>query len=153
MLQRKNITIFYHLSYKGSPRMLEWVVYPFSSRSSWPRDQTMVSWFAGGFFTNWAIREAYIYIFFSFKKFALCLVFETCCFKYIVSFLVVYRGRTKSISYIICSPQMLEGSYDFIVFSSQYIPTNVVLTYFFEYSFLVVCSMLVWKLQGILFYT
>ena len=35
---------------------------------------------------------------------------------------------------------MLEGSYDFIVFSSQYIRTNVVLTYFFEYSFLVVCS-------------
>ena len=56
----------------------------FCSRSSWPKDQTMVSCFAGGFFTNWAIREAYIYIYFFFflsKKIALCLVFETCCFK------------------------------------------------------------------------
>ena len=25
---------------KGSPRILEWVAYPFSSRSSWPRNQT-----------------------------------------------------------------------------------------------------------------
>ena len=28
--------ILYQLSYKGSPRTLEWVVYPFSSWSSWP---------------------------------------------------------------------------------------------------------------------
>ena len=27
----------------GSPRILEWVAYPFSSRSSWPRNQTRVS--------------------------------------------------------------------------------------------------------------
>ena len=33
---------------------------------------------------------------------------------------------------------MLEDSYDFLVFSSQYIHTKVVLTYFFEYSFSVV---------------
>ena len=39
-------------------RILEWVAYPFSSRSSWPRNQTGVSCIAGGFFTNWAIREA-----------------------------------------------------------------------------------------------
>ena len=29
----------YQLSHKGSPRILEWVTYPFSSRSSWPRNQ------------------------------------------------------------------------------------------------------------------
>ena len=29
--------ILYQLSYKGSPRILEWVAYPFFSRSSWPR--------------------------------------------------------------------------------------------------------------------
>ena len=40
----------------GSP--LEWVAYPFSSVSSWPRNQTGVSCIAGRFFTNWAIREA-----------------------------------------------------------------------------------------------
>ena len=48
----------YQLSHKGSPRILKWVAYPFSSRSSWPRNQTGVSCTAGGFFTNWAIREA-----------------------------------------------------------------------------------------------
>ena len=50
--------ILYQLSHKGSPRTLEWVAYPFSSRSSWLRNQTGVSCIAGGFFTNWAIREA-----------------------------------------------------------------------------------------------
>ena len=43
---------------QGGPRMLEYVAYPFSSRSSWPRNQTRVSWIAGRFFTSWAIREA-----------------------------------------------------------------------------------------------
>ena len=50
--------ILYPLSHKGSPRIMEWVAYPFSSRSSRPRDQTRVSCIAGGFFTNWTIREA-----------------------------------------------------------------------------------------------
>ena len=50
--------ILYQLSHKGSPRILEWVAYPFPSGSSQPRDQTGVSYIAGGFFTNWAIREA-----------------------------------------------------------------------------------------------
>ena len=50
----------YQLSHKGSPRILEWVAYPFSNSSSWPRHQTRVSWIAGGFFTNWVIREAYL---------------------------------------------------------------------------------------------
>ena len=50
--------ILYQLSQKGSLRILKWVAYPFSSRSSRPRDQTRVSCLAGGFFTNWAIREA-----------------------------------------------------------------------------------------------
>ena len=35
-------------------RMLEWVAYPFSSRSSQPRNQTQVSCIAGGSFTSWA---------------------------------------------------------------------------------------------------
>ena len=50
--------IFYQLSHKGSPRIWEWVAYPFSSRSSQPRNQTGISCIAGGFFTNWAMREA-----------------------------------------------------------------------------------------------
>ena len=53
--------ILYQLSQKESPRILEWVAYPFSSRFSWPRNQTGVSCIAGRFFTNWAIREAPIW--------------------------------------------------------------------------------------------
>ena len=49
--------ILYQLSHKRTPRILEWVAYPFSSRSSQPRNRTGVSCIAGGFFTNWAIRE------------------------------------------------------------------------------------------------
>ena len=44
--------ILYNLSHKGSPRILEWVAYPFSSRSSRPRNPTGVSCIAGGFFTK-----------------------------------------------------------------------------------------------------
>ena len=47
--------ILYQLSHKRSPRILEWVAYPFSNGSSWPRDQTRAFCIAGGFFTNWAI--------------------------------------------------------------------------------------------------
>ena len=49
--------IIYQLSHKGSPRILEWVAYPFSSRSSWPRNQTGFSCIADGILTNWATRE------------------------------------------------------------------------------------------------
>ena len=52
--------ILYQLSHKGSPRILEWVTYPFSNESAWPRNRTGVSCIAGGFFTNWATREALI---------------------------------------------------------------------------------------------
>ena len=45
-------------NHKGSPRILEWVAYPFSSGSSWPRNRTGVSCITGTFFTNWAMREA-----------------------------------------------------------------------------------------------
>ena len=54
--------IVYQLSHKGSPRILEWVAYPFSSGSSWPRNQMGVSCIAGGFFTNWAIREPTVHM-------------------------------------------------------------------------------------------
>ena len=50
--------ILYWLSHKGSPRILEWVAYPFSSRYSWPKNQTRVSCIAGGLFTNCAIKKA-----------------------------------------------------------------------------------------------
>ena len=39
-------------------RMLEWVAFPFSWRSSQARDWTQVSHFAGRLFTSWATRKA-----------------------------------------------------------------------------------------------
>ena len=51
--------IIYHLSHHESLWMLEWVACPFSRGSSWPRNWTGVSCIAGGFFTNWANREAW----------------------------------------------------------------------------------------------
>ena len=52
--------ILYQLSHQGSPRILEWVDYPFSSGSSWPRNQTGVSCIAGRFFTSWVTKEAHV---------------------------------------------------------------------------------------------
>ena len=48
--------IHYQLSHQGSPRILEWVAYPFSSGSFQPRDRTGVSCIAGGFFSP-ALQE------------------------------------------------------------------------------------------------
>ena len=49
--------ILYQLSHKGSPRILEWVAYPFSNQSSQHKNWIRVSCIAGGFFTNYAIWE------------------------------------------------------------------------------------------------
>ena len=52
--------ILYQLNHQGSPRILEWVAYSFSSGSSQSRNRTGVSWIAGGLFTSWATRESLI---------------------------------------------------------------------------------------------
>ena len=49
--------ILYQLSHKVSPRILEWVAYPFSRGFSRPRKWTGVSSIIGGFFINWAVRK------------------------------------------------------------------------------------------------
>ena len=49
--------ILYHLSHQGSPRIPEWLAYPSSRESSWPRNGNVVSCIAGRFFTSWATRE------------------------------------------------------------------------------------------------
>ena len=43
--------ILYCLSHQGSPRILEWVAYPFARGSSPPRNRTSV-FCTGGFFTS-----------------------------------------------------------------------------------------------------
>ena len=52
--------ILYQLSSKGSPRILEWVAYPFFPIPIFPNQElNWASCIAGGFFfTNWAMREA-----------------------------------------------------------------------------------------------
>ena len=49
--------ILHWLSHQGSPRILQWVAYSFSSGSSQPRNQTGVSCIAGRFYTIWATRD------------------------------------------------------------------------------------------------
>ena len=44
--------ILYQLSHQGSPRILEWVAYPFSNGSSQLRNRTRVSCIAGRFLTS-----------------------------------------------------------------------------------------------------
>ena len=52
--------ILYQLSHQGSPRILGWVAYPFSSGSFWLRNWTGVYCIASRFFTNQTIREPHI---------------------------------------------------------------------------------------------
>ena len=54
--------ILYQLSHQASPRILQWVTYPFSRGSSGSSNQTGISSSAGGFFTNWAIREVLLQV-------------------------------------------------------------------------------------------
>ena len=49
--------ILYQLRHQGSPRILEWIAYSFSSRSSQLRNQTGVCCIASRFYTRWATRE------------------------------------------------------------------------------------------------
>ena len=48
--------ILYQMSHQRRPRILEQVTYPFSSRSSKPRNQTRVSCDAGRFFPNFSYQ-------------------------------------------------------------------------------------------------
>ena len=44
-------------SLPAEPQGSKWVAYSFTNGSSWPSNWTGVSCIAGGFFTNWVIRE------------------------------------------------------------------------------------------------
>ena len=49
--------ILYQLSHQGSPRILEWIAYPFSRGLPDPGIELGFSCIAGGFFTSWATWE------------------------------------------------------------------------------------------------
>ena len=55
--------ILYQISQKGNSRILEWVTYPFSRESSWPRNQTGVSCIAGRFSKTWEFSKTEVSIF------------------------------------------------------------------------------------------
>ena len=55
--------ILYCPSHQGSPRILEWIAYPFSRGTSQHRNQTGVLCIAGGFLTSWASRESYVVVY------------------------------------------------------------------------------------------
>ena len=59
----------------GSPRILEWVSYPFSSQS---RNQTGVSRIAGRFFTSWPTREVLFSTAYKFTAFLLSHGYTFC---------------------------------------------------------------------------
>ena len=80
------------LSHQGSPRILEWVAYPFSSGSSWSRNWTRISCIAGGFFTSWAAREALVQ---EVAELKLSIIFQHHLSQYItVSVVTGYRAVT-----------------------------------------------------------
>ena len=69
--------ILHQLSHQRSPRILEWVVHPFSRGSSQPRNRTRVSCIAGRFSTSWATREAHLYAIHLQKYLILCTYCRT----------------------------------------------------------------------------
>ena len=71
-------------------RIMVWVAFPFSRGSFWPRNWTGISFIAGGFFNNWAMRDEVSLLvlgskltlcnFMSLRKFAIeCISLHLCC--------------------------------------------------------------------------
>ena len=59
---------------QGSPRLLEWIAYPFSRGICRPKNWNGVSYVAGGFFTSWATRD----IFLTRTRWAMAVAREIC---------------------------------------------------------------------------
>ena len=67
----------YQLKHKESPRILEWVAYPFSRGSFQLRNWTRVFCIAGRLFTSWATREAHTWVQMKTKS---CWEHWVCCY-------------------------------------------------------------------------
>ena len=80
--------ILYQLSYKGSPKILEWVADPFSSGSSQPRNQTRVSCTVSRFFTNWSIRDTIALTIWTFDSKVVPLLFNMLS-RFVIAFLPI----------------------------------------------------------------
>ena len=110
--------ILNQLSHKGSPRILEWVAYPFSSGSSRPRNQTGGSCIAGRFFTSWAIRQARKTQVNFLKRFLPCFSFPkkthlTITYKPLMCFSKAESSRVTGLNWkwgaLLCSPPVVTG--------------------------------------------
>ena len=95
-------------------RILEWVAYPFSSRSSQPRNWTRVSCIAGGFFTNWAIREHNtIYPYF---LYSLTVVFH---WTVLLAWLQILLMETRKASHKFLITVIIIHSYEWLIITSS----------------------------------
>ena len=78
-------------------RILEWVAYPFSSRSSRPRNQVGVSCIAGRFFSCWAARKGITNLDSIFKIRDIALLTKVCIVKAMGFLIVMYRCESWTI--------------------------------------------------------
>ena len=84
--------ILYHLSYQGSPRILEWVAYPFSRGSSWPRNRTGVSCISVDSLPAELPRKPHICIY---TYIFVCVFQHTCTHTYNCSYWVLWLCSLK----------------------------------------------------------
>ena len=96
-------------------RILEWIAFPFSKGSSKPRDRTLVSHTAGGFFTSWATREAQKVLLF--KPYVILLTYPFLCLPCIyildneISLLCHWqRGHLAQVFFSLTSPTIIPGN-------------------------------------------
>ena len=115
--------ILYHLSHKGSPRIVEWVAYPFSIGYPWPRNQTGISCIAGGFFTNWAMREALFIL----RCDCICEWSRSRATKYKVWHVGVGVGETKNTKLVLISvsPKLFSSEEELLLNWTDPEPVNL----------------------------
>ena len=80
-------------------RILEWIAFPFSKGSSYPRDQTQVSYLAGGFITSWAMRDSH-------RKWSMakCPISGSCLWKHCCYWVLFLLCMASGSWYKLCEP-------------------------------------------------
>ena len=115
-------------------RILEWVAISFSRGSSPPWDWTWVSYIAGGFFANWATREAPF-----FHDFSNLNLFVLVRLAKVFLLLLIFSKSQRSILLIFLH---LPSSYLFLLWSLLF-PSIC----YFWISLIFICNFLRWKIK------
>ena len=116
-------------------RILEWVAISFSRGSSPPRDWTQISCIAGGFFANWATREAPF--FHDFSNLNLFVLLSLA--KVFLSLLMIFsKSQCSTLLIFLHFP----SSYLFLLWSLLF-PSIC----YFWISLIFVCNFLRWKVK------